>query len=235
MDTIEPSLAILDVPILNSETFVLDSDPAKWGKNNKAVAEHLASIKFPFQNICDSFPESVRVYTDKSRYLSKEFFYVITRNGEKIKRDWMVYSKSKRTVFCFVCLLISTRENNFSSEDGFNDWKNATRAVCDHENGPYHRDASIVWVARKGKSCRLDNELLSQIETECKYWKSVLHRIIVTIKFLSSRGLAFQGHSSVIGSTQNGNYLGALEYLSKFDPFIKEHIEKHGNKGKGRK
>ena len=36
-----------------------------------------------------------------------------------------------------------------------------------------------------------------------------------------------------IGSHYNGNYLGLLELLAKFDPFIAEHITADANKGKG--
>jgi len=52
-------------------------------------------------------------------------------------------------------------------------------------------------------------------------------------KFLAARGLAFRGENEMIGSNANGNYLGVLELLSKFDPFFAEHIEKYGNRGKG--
>lgn len=30
----------------------------------------------------------------------------------------------------------------------------------------------------------------------------------------------------------NGNYLGILELISEFDPFLKEHISKYGKQGK---
>ena len=35
------------------------------------------------------------------------------------------------------------------------------------------------------------------------------------------------------GSYNNGNYLGLLELLAKFDPFMAKHIKAHANKGKG--
>ncbi|XP_065650305.1 uncharacterized protein LOC136078462 isoform X2 [Hydra vulgaris] len=46
-------------------------------------------------------------------------------------------------------------------------------------------------------------------------------------------------HYKVIGDNEqfnkinNGNFLGTLELLAKFDPFIAQHIEKYGNRGKG--
>ena len=57
---------------------------------------------------------------------------------------------------------------------------------------------------------------------------------VIFVKFLATRGLAFRGENEKkIGSHLNGSYLGVLELLSKFDPFIAEHIEKYGNRGKG--
>ena len=52
------------------------------------------------------------------------------------------------------------------------------------------------------------------------------------IKFLSSRGLAFCGSSELVGSPQNGNFLGILELLAEYDTFLAEHIQKRVNKDK---
>lgn len=52
-------------------------------------------------------------------------------------------------------------------------------------------------------------------------------------EFLAERGLPFRGHSEVFGQMDNGNFMGVLEVISKFDPFLKAHIEKYGNAGKG--
>ncbi|GFS99845.1 zinc finger MYM-type protein 1 [Trichonephila clavipes] len=38
-------------------------------------------------------------------------------------------------------------------------------------------------------------------------------------------GLAFRGTEEGFGSPHNGNFIGALELLAEFDPFIREHIE----------
>lgn len=51
------------------------------------------------------------------------------------------------------------------------------------------------------------------------------------IKFLTSRDLSLKGDNEVFGVTNNGNFLGILELISEFDPFLKTHIERHGNKG----
>lgn len=42
------------------------------------------------------------------------------------------------------------------------------------------------------------------------------------------------GDNETLGSPSNGNFLGCLEFLAKFDTFMKNHLEKHGNAGKGK-
>ena len=79
----------------------------------------------------------------------------------------------------------------------------------------------------------MDSLLVSQIEEKQKYWSALLERIIEVVKFFAERGLAFRGSDEKIGSHNNGNYLGFLELLAKFDPFMAEYIKVHANKGNG--
>ena len=79
----------------------------------------------------------------------------------------------------------------------------------------------------------IDTGLVWQFNEEIKYWHQVLERIVAVIKFLSARGLPFRGYDDIIGSVHNGNYLGTLELLSQFDPFLKEHMRKYDKSGKG--
>ena len=50
------------------------------------------------------------------------------------------------------------------------------------------------------------------------------------ISVLTERGLAFWGYNKVVGSPHRVNFLGILELLAQFDPFISAHIKKHYNK-----
>lgn len=56
---------------------------------------------------------------------------------------------------------------------------------------------------------------------------------MATIQFLSSRGLPFRGDDELVGSPHNGNFLGCLELISRFDPLLSEHLARYGNKGRG--
>lgn len=61
----------------------------------------------------------------------------------------------------------------------------------------------------------------------------MLRRVISSIKFLATRGLAFRGKNQQLVSPYNGNFLGLLEFLAECDPFLAKHMATHGNKGKG--
>jgi hypothetical protein len=54
----------------------------------------------------------------------------------------------------------------------------------------------------------------------------VWQRVVETIKYLATRGLALRGSDENIGSPHNGNFLGALELIAI-------HLKKYGNPGKG--
>jgi hypothetical protein len=80
---------------------------------------------------------------------------------------------------------------------------------------------------------RIDSELVKQTEMEKQYWREVLKRVVAVITFLSERGLAFRGDTEEIGVPTNGNFLGCMELIAKFDPFLSDHMHRYGNPGTG--
>ena len=75
--------------------------------------------------------------------------------------------------------------------------------------------------------------LTQQAEETQKYWRKTLQRIISVIRFLCERGLSFRDKTEIFGSPDNGNYFSLLELLAEYDDFLKEHIFKYGNYGRG--
>ena len=80
---------------------------------------------------------------------------------------------------------------------------------------------------------RIDKEIEQQYQTQSNYWVDVIKRIVVTISFLAERGLGFRGSDERFNSVHNGNYLGLLEVIANFDPFLSHHIEEKGDLGSG--
>ena len=84
------------------------------------------------------------------------------------------------------------------------------------------------------KSGKVDTLLLTQMEDEKRYWREILRRVVECLKFLCERGLALRGDNENVNDSRNGNFLGALEFLAKFDPFLARHLETKSNCGSGR-
>ena len=67
----------------------------------------------------------------KRRFNTSHFFRKLP-NGEKYKREWLVYSKTKDAAFCFCCKLFSKKITEVSGE-GVSKWKNLNNRLNAHE------------------------------------------------------------------------------------------------------
>jgi hypothetical protein len=47
------------------------------------------------------------------RHFSKNNFYLEKSNGTKEKREWLIYSETSSSVYCYICKLFSKKKNNF--------------------------------------------------------------------------------------------------------------------------
>ena len=83
------------------------------------------------------------------------------------------------------------------------------------------------------KNGLVDSHQLLLLQQEEHYWKAVTIRVIECVRYLAERGHAFRGDSHGIGNPHNGNYLGAMEFLAKFDTFLADHIARYGSRGRG--
>ncbi|XP_046746394.1 zinc finger MYM-type protein 1-like [Diprion similis] len=144
-----------------------------------------------------------------------------------LKNSKRVYATQTRSAS--ISMFFSKMKNGQSS---FNDWKHECR-FSEHERSHEHRSNLQNMVARGEVLGKIDTALHAQYLKEVEYWHEVLRRIVSVIEFLGKRGLAFRGSNELIGSSQNGNFLGIIELLAEYDPFLKTHLETRVNKGKG--
>lgn len=185
---------------------------------------------------CQNFDMQFRASPTGRRFSTFHLQRELT-NGTKVKRDWVVYSPSKEAIFCFACRLFgdhSINDTDSFASAGFNDWKHSSRAIKFHEHSKVHQTNYLSFRRRAKQLESIEDSFKSSVETEMDYWRDILKRIVSVVKFLGSRGLPFRGSNQIIGSNQNGNYLGILELLSEYDPLLKNHLTHYGNKGKGR-
>ena len=213
------------------------NDVGKWVRNQITETSRNFWLKkgpSTCQHHDGPYDASVRIDGKVKRGCTRAMFTRVHQlTGKHTLRDWLCYSTSNGTLFCFTCFLLSKSPmDQFST--GFSDWKHAERAISRHEKSEHHLEAVQALLARSNSKGRIDSELVKQSENAIRYWRDVLKRVVVVIKLLASRGLAFRGSDEIIGSPRNGNFLGVLEAISHFDPFLAQHLADHGNPGRGR-
>jgi len=155
-------------------------------------------------------------------------------NGKKVQRDWLLYSKSTNKVYCFVCKLFGgARVVDTRFVVGYNNWQCLSKTLQHHETSGYHINAYLLWNElasrlRLGKT--IDRTLQRAIDAEKAHWRSVLMRVIDCILFLAERNLPLRGKNAKLGDPKNGNFLGVLEVIARYDVTLAEHLRKVASK-----
>lgn len=130
------------------------NDPAHWVINSDLISYFSKNI--PIQNIDADLTVSARQFGTKTRYFRKEYFSRALGNGECVNREWLIYSPSTGSVYCYVCKIFrhlqisekSTFVHQF--ESGFDDWKNINVKMEAHEQSKEHFN-SIKKIGRPSK------------------------------------------------------------------------------------
>lgn len=174
---------------------------------------------------------SKRFIYKRNRYLSKFIFSRTLINGQVQERSWLIYFTNIKAIFCGPCKLFGEKQ---PLTMGYSDLSNVSQRVKEHEESCAHKTNVITYLNRCKVTKLVDDSLKNQIETKINYWRNVLKRVICVIQAWASRGLVFRGKDEKFGSQHNGNYMLLLVLVAEFDPFLKNHIEKHGNPGSGK-
>lgn len=115
-------------------------DPVKWVINESGLEYFLKNqVTTNLQEI--QFYKTFRKIGKYNRKLPREAFYRKLLNGEYKYRDWLLYSKSQNSLFCFYCLLFAPCKTKFSRfGSGYIDWKNCLLNATAHEKCIMHTE-----------------------------------------------------------------------------------------------
>lgn len=203
---------------------VIPLDPGLWPES--ITDQQLIAIveKGPRRETGINYPKN-----DNNRHFSDEHYVRKLNNGEIIDRKWLVYSKQKDAVFCFCCKLFSDSKIKLTSASGQNDWQHLPMSLRDHESSEKHMSAMKSWLElemRIRNAATIDETTQRIMRQEAAHWHNMLERIIAVVQFLADRSLAFRGNTDRLYVPNNGNFLGLIELLAKFDPVTQEHIRR---------
>lgn len=165
------------------------------------------------------------------RHFSVTHFERVMPNGETFKRKWLVYSKSADKVYCFCCRLFNTNPHSNLGKEGFDDWRHLSTRLKTHETSSDHRRAMNSWIEasiRLKNFTGIDKHLQKQIEDEKSRWAAILERMMSIVFFLAGNNLSFRGSSGfeTLYTPHNGNFLGLVQLLGKFDTVMMEHLRR---------
>ncbi|XP_044147234.1 zinc finger MYM-type protein 1-like [Bufo gargarizans] len=202
----------------------ISSDPAFWPENIDDQ-HRITLIKIgPVQEKAFTFPKD-----DTNRSFSISYYQRVLDNGEKIPRNWLIYSTANNSVQCFACRIFNSDNMALASKQGFNDWQHLTRHLSRHEKTTIHITNYKKWMDLSRaleKGTTIDHINQKIIKQEEKRWYSVIQRIIYIIQYLAGQNLALRGCDARLFQNNNGNFLKLVEMIGKFDPIISEHIQR---------
>lgn len=200
-------------------------DPANWPDTISDNVRQVIVARGPVQVKDHDFP----VNNSGRRFTTKNYLRTL-KNGEIVQRRWLVYSTTHDAIYCFCCKLFNpTRETALTSSTGFSDWIHMSQLLSDHEKSPAHMNAFDSWVelnTRLKSGTTIDAENQRVIDSETRRWTEVLKRLIYAVQFLGSQNLAFRGETDSLFERNNGNFLKLVEFISKFDFVMDDHLRR---------
>ncbi|KAM6582917.1 hypothetical protein CsatB_009919 [Cannabis sativa] len=143
-------------------------------------------------------------------------------------QDWLEYSVSKDAAFCLYCYLFKEDVGGQSGGDafvskGFRNFKLAKSRLHTHVGKPFsaHNTARKMFEALMNEKQHIQTFFVKQSEQARSEYRTRLEAVVDCIRLLLRQGLAFRGDDESEDSSNQGNFLAILKFLSGHDDDIK--------------
>jgi hypothetical protein len=136
---------------------------------------------------------------------------------------WLEYSLAKDVVFCLYCYLFKSKGGVDSFVgDGFSNWKKRERFDLHiGKSNSNHNAARIKCENLMNEKQSIITLLSEQTVKSQSDYRTRLNASIECARFLLHQGLPFRGHDECECSSNQGNYLELLHFLSRNNEAIK--------------
>ncbi|MBN3277478.1 ZMYM1 protein, partial [Polyodon spathula] len=146
---------------------------------------------------------------------------------------WLAGSAVSNKVYCWPCLLQSTKHTAWSCE-GYSNWKNLSQSTTIHSSSSEHVHNELALKQLENESVGIDRLLdeqsrlaVTEHNEKVRKNREVLKRLIDITMVLSKQEQAFCGYDESEDSLNKGNYPELFEYFFKHEPELKSHWQKN--------
>ena len=148
------------------------------------------------------------------------------------KYPWITVCTKKYKIFCHICRLaqhkklitFSKRQENKFIEEGFCNWKKALQKMEEHDKSEMHKEAVLKYAAYS-EGADVCIQLNQQHVHSQLYHQRMLLKLLSSIRFLGSQGLALRGHREDTNRME-GNLLKLLILRAEDCPELKSWVYK---------
>uniref|UniRef100_H3B3J6 DUF4371 domain-containing protein n=1 Tax=Latimeria chalumnae TaxID=7897 RepID=H3B3J6_LATCH len=144
------------------------------------------------------------------------------------KKKWLCGSASRKTLFCFPCLLFGGELS--WTQMGVNDLKHLSEKIKKHESCKCHLDNSIklAMFGSVNVATQLDESYrvgIRKHNEEVDKNRYILSKLIDCVCFCGAFELALHGHDETESSLNPGVFRGLVDLVSSIDSAMEKHVK----------
>ncbi|CAN6587695.1 unnamed protein product [Malus baccata var. baccata] len=149
------------------------------------------------------------------------------------KFKWLEYSISKNAASCRYCYLFKCDFDQMGStgsdvfiEKGFTNWKKGPQNLRVHEGGVGSLHNKAVQQARDlmAQKQHIETFVSKQTDEARVNYRTLLNASLECTRWLLGQGLLFRGHDESFKSSNRGNYLELMQFLSKHNEQVRKVV-----------
>ncbi|XP_065675808.1 uncharacterized protein LOC136092015 [Hydra vulgaris] len=193
-----------------------------------------------------TLPDDFSRDASNNRAFPKEVLFIALPNGEKVQRDYLIWSPSSNSLLCFPCSLFGCEKSRSNGDQSLlfhwnggmrNDWRKLSDRIKSLYSNPVHQSHYLNWKTLHSALVNqhgIDSEFQKSLGKELARWREIHRCILDATLFLASQNLAFRGQYLSMEKNEKGNFLSCLELISCHNEILKNHLEtaaRHQSKG----